>query len=199
MYSYHLTGIAKGTALDQRNSQRVNIHGVKIRLHFQSVTSTAAPMVMNVAILVPKNGSSIFTGTNNEFFRAYGTNQTSEFSDGGGVTSVCTFLDYAYGTINPEKHQVLNRWRFVLGPNRQTDTGTSYKDGFAAPYKTFIKYVPIKRQIQFDADGDDVPEEDSIFLCFWADVMGATRTGAASGLYSRQMFTVTYFKDADTA
>jgi len=185
LYTHNLVQIPKGTGLDERTSDRVNIKGWKLTINIQSLENVSA-QTFCFAILSPKNSTSVST---TEFFRQYGADRAINFS-----TSL-NYLQMMTNPINSDQYNILHRWRFKLGP-KINNSGTSEVSSNRNTYKTINKYIKFNRQLRYETTASADVEADPVFLVWWADVDYSTNGGAVeTANYQVQWRSVCYFND----
>lgn len=161
---------AKGTAINQRLRDLVNLRGFRFELNVNNIKPNA--YVLNWAFVHPKaNMVSTNTTTGmfdtSEFFRHYGATRA------GGLATAMSGLEVTNAAINTDMYAVLRRGRIFLNPGRDSDnpgaTDIIYLGEKGANYRFKKLWVPIKRQVVWDPNiSNDLPTENVSFV-YWLD------------------------------
>lgn len=176
LYSNVMINIPDGGGIDQRQRNIVNFRGVKICMYFRNNHSTV-PKLLNIAMVIPKNED---VGPNipvTDFFRGDGNSRAIDFE------ATLNFLDMHCRNINADKYRVLFHTRVSVQQNSNTASAGTFK---------FMKYVPIKRQVEFE-DGTLVstPRKNVYLVYYFTDLNNAVTTSAMHVSIS----TTQYFKE----
>lgn len=166
LYSVPLCTPPKGSDIDDRIRNIINVRGFALNFHIRN--NTLAPLCCNFAVIHSRDEGAI-TVPNNDFFR----NSTSSraISFGTGLSS----LDLSTRHINSDKYTILNHTRFILKP---LDGNAQYFNQTGNTYGTVSKYIPLKRQLRWEANLNTAPEHGQIFVVYWVDNM-FTNSGSA--------------------
>lgn len=148
--------------LDTRETDIIYLSGFKVNFTVANnltFSDNANQLYFNIALISTKSGVSTFTGSD-------------LFTSGGGTTRNYDFTNVNYSTlerhqdpINSDKYVVHFHRRMLLSPNQQAAPGFSTGSW---PYVVPLSvYVPIKRQIRFDASTgtSNVPQFRLIWWC----------------------------------
>ena len=159
--------------LNDRLRNVVDFRGVKVCFHTRVNTKGASfdgdKLFFNWAIISPKAESnelaSIDTG---EFFRGQDGARFTSF-----IGTTLTGLDLHCLGINTDKYIVHRHRRLTMGPWESPN-------GLAEKY--FETYVPVKRQIRYNATGTgavlDYPEGKDMWMVYWCSYMKETAAAA---------------------
>lgn len=184
MYSKILTGIPRQTAAEEANMRDGSvIDFTGIRLQWTILNLTPSIITMNIACIVPKHLALTDTSVPvEEFFRGEGTGRSLNFSTD---LSSCVLRDRA---INIDLYDIIGRWKL----NFHANAGDGQSRG--GNVKRFMKYIPIRRQIRYTADGKTAGDDP--FMVWWWDKVD--RTGGvlpSTGGVSMEQNTTVFFKD----
>jgi hypothetical protein len=134
----------------------------------------------NVAIISPKDMTAANTVSLNNFFKSNGATRCQDFS------TVLPAIDFRCLAISTDQHDILKHKRMILGPNTSTEGGNS---------RTFNFYVPMKRQIRYDATGN-TPAGKEAFLVYWFDQEHAAGgSPQVAGIIESQISITRYWKE----
>lgn len=174
--------------INRRQRQVINIRGFLINQSFTN--NVNAPMVINVAVIAPRNSNSD-VASGDGFFRDFNESRDVNFSTG------LSGLQLTNLPISTDKWHVLHRQKFMLGP-KQVDAVGDFNTRVPANYRIIRKYIKFNRQIRYNDDTGTTAEQ-KVFLVWWADTLqaapGTTPTGFA---YNTQTLAVTYFSESMT-
>lgn len=172
--------------IDRRERDIVNIRGIKMCLFFRN-TSSVAPVVVHVAVVVPK-AETVVNDAN--FFRAYGTTRSVNAD-----TTEDSNTWHCFG-INTDLHTVIMHKKFqLIGTSQSSMHSNNYNPQRGASYRRFVKYLKIKRQVRYDG-AVNTPVSQSPVLLFWCDFISAdSAQGSISGTVLYDEHIVTYFRD----
>lgn len=147
--------------LDTRETDVIYLSGFKVNFTVKNnlANDNTNQLYFNLALISLKSGVSTFTGAD-------------LFTSGGGTTRNYDFDNVNYSTlerhqdpINSDKYVVHFHRRMLISPNQQAAVG--FPSG-SWPYVVPLSfYVPIKRQIRFDASSgtSNVPQFRLIWWC----------------------------------
>jgi hypothetical protein len=189
IYTVDLTSIEKGSNLNQRRRDMVNIRGFKLSHQYKNKSPN--PVIINYAIVMDKRQMDGVTAvTDEDFFRGNFTQRAQNFvlSLSGTVMNSLS--------LNPERFVILMRKRMMLGPGFVTDpeatTQTGYSYDVTKSYRYFNHYVPIRRQFRFEDDKCQTP----LVLIYWYDFfMAPPDQTQTTNVVDHQIYGVTYFKE----
>lgn len=186
LYQRNLTAILHTTTNSIQDRQRdiVNIRGFKFCFHVRN--NGTVPQYHNVAVVFDKrsnDGSA--TIASNDFFRGLYSERALDFDQ-----NLLTALNFHCLPLNKDRFTILWHKRFVLGPG--STPAAAYTARNRDNYKTFMKYLPLKKQIQFE---DDNPQS-SIWLIQWADRIDASIASIPqTNDWSLSRTIITYFRE----
>lgn len=184
LYMSELTAIERQSGvheLNRRERDVVNISGFKIMAECRNLNSE--PLQVSFAVL-SRIDSTIPSST--EFFRGDGSGDRT-MNLGTNRTS----LEQMNAPINTDDYIIL--WRQNLKFSVTQETTTNWQNDIDPSYGTIKKWIPLNRQIRFNATGD---ANERIYLVWWCDKfnqMGASPIDPAS--FQSQMRLETFFKD----
>jgi len=160
LHHVDITNIPKGTSINDRQRDLVNLRGFKINGFFRNRFS--AEGVLHIALLQPKFEKTL---EQTDFFRTGGTAGSN--SRGSDFSLGLTGLEMASLRINPDKFNIIYHSRITLKP-------AAYEHG--SSYRMQNKYFPVNRQLSYD--DDNTPKCNSpIFFVWWYDnIASATAT-----------------------
>lgn len=156
LHHVDITNIPKGTAINDRQRDLVNLRGFKINGWFRNRFGSEG--VLHIALLQPKFEKTL---EQTDFFRTGGTAGSN--SRGTDFSLGLTGLEMASLRINPDKFNILFHNRITLKPTTN-EHGQSYR--------MENKYFPINRQLSYD--DDNTPKCNSpIFFVWWYDALAS--------------------------
>lgn len=181
LYYSDILDIPRGTDINSRERDIINVKGFKLRMEFQNLTSTGNFLLLNVALICPKSASSVVSA---RFFRGDGNTRGVDFANALSSTEM-------HGMpINTDKYIVLHHSRYTLGES---------SNDFPTDYLWIDKYIKINRQFRYEGNVDGTGTEntnDRLFLCYWADEsMQAGGTVPAANVYRTQNKGTIYFNE----
>ena len=201
LYGMLCTDIAKMTSTFNRTArffQKVNFRGVAVHMVLRNTHTL--PVVFNYAVVSSKNQKySISAGTtapstvpgmaNSGFFRFYGNSRDTNFSNS------LSSIEFNYSPIDTDKFNVHMHRRTLL--NATTNDGsTGYRNESGSNFKQIRTYVPIKRQLRYNDDSDDLCETP-IFLVYWCDIYQAnTNNIPANSIVGIQNYSRCFFSQS---
>lgn len=207
-FSENLTAIPFSTvnAINARERNIVNVRGFKIQLIFLALRRD--PVMINWAVLHPKELTSTSQFESADFFRAYGSTFRSEnfvqtFGDTSGIEGL-TPIVHALSPINTDKWIVLKHKRFRLSPASQDNTGTNYTSAFnpdlgPSACKVINRYVRVGRQYRYDNSAALNSQDGSTILLVWCTLLNNDGNTADSSDYVHVSGRViTHFRDTGT-
>lgn len=180
-YYNDILDITRGTQLDNRQRDIINVRGFKLCMEVKSLLATFATgehIMFNIALISNRNGTAPDAI---DFFRnSSGDARSTDFSNG------LTSTEFHCLPINTDKYAVLMHKRFMLGD--------SLND--ANPSHLFIEeYIPINRQFRYNDGTTSIPN-NALHLIYWADISmlpgGSTPSADA---YQVSNTGVVYFKE----
>lgn len=155
LYRDNAIVITKGTGLDDRERDLVNIRGVKLQAQYNN--DTTLPVTCHIALIQPRKTQAV--GTDDFFRGTLGTRRGVDF------TSFLTGLEQNCMHINTDLYTVLFHKRFILGP-ADNATNTAISSTRHPTFKVFNRYVRINRQVRFAGD-DTTPIDGNLVWVRW--------------------------------
>jgi len=155
LYSLDLDVIPFGSSKNQRDLDRVTIRGIRTEFAICNTMATvAAPtpnnfMCLNMAWVGLKQDTA--ANLELDFFKGYANERASAFSP-------INTLSMMRRELNTDKFAILKRKRYYMYP-QQTGNSTQFVCRKV--------WVPVKRQIMFEAESDTQPKEGRMVLLFW--------------------------------
>lgn len=178
LYNINMTSIPQGNLPNEREKNKVNILGIKVRWFVQN--STGAPIYFRYALVAPKNATTI--GATNFFHGADGAARGLDFANTRNGVQFC------FSGINPDLFHILKSGVVKLIGNTSTDN-----KGNNTQLVQF--YYPLKRVITWDDNTSATPTGDSVFFIWWYDNPLNGAGIAASNVALRGCQLTTYFRD----
>lgn len=175
LYSHDLTWISKNinNSIQDREREVINLTGFKIHMSLRGALDsvTQRPLVWNIAVICEKgktesNDNQIDAVADNNFFRGNSGFRGINFGTylSGQELNALSINNDIYTVLRHEKHQ-LTAW----------DTGTPQHESF----KTLEWWIPIKRQIRYDAgEAGEYPMDGRCHLVYWAELAQGTAASA---------------------
>lgn len=167
-----LSGIPRGTALNTRERDEINVRGVHLRMDVCATTdgSTEFTQFVNWAVIQLKNRTpgTALSGTEirTDFFRSALDKRNADF---GVVGSGTHKRQYA---INTDKFNVFARGELQIGSN---SPGMSFPS-----CATVSRYIPISTNVQYD-DNTATSAHNPLALVYWpTDIDTFSTTTSAS-------------------
>lgn len=171
IHQFPLIKIAKGTQIDQRLRQIVNMRGFKIELNMINVTQNL--LICNWAVVHPKTtGIKVDeagqTFPTQELFRGYNQSRSQN------PTTTLAGVQWCNAKINTDQFAVLKRGRFILNPGRDApvDPGTGeiiYFPEKGSNLRMKQLWVPLRRQCAWDTNISNDYPVDQVFFVYWLD------------------------------
>jgi len=171
-----LTVISPTGGVDGRTNDTVRIRGYRIRFHF--VNNLLSPLIVNVAMVVPRNTQSDFK---ERFFRQLGLSSSGSAERGLDFdSSALSGISYATLPINTDEFGVIWHTRFKLGV---PSTSLGFSSGELKNYRSLYRYIPINRDLQYYDRNNGTTALEKIWMLVWCAGMfevagGATVPGA---------------------
>lgn len=191
IYTDVLDNLAKGIEIDERLRGIVNCRGFKLEFEWRNKLQT--PLLMNIAVLAPKDG--VDTGIaipNEDFFRSYEAIRAVNFDP------FMSSLELHMNAINTDKYTVLRHKRFTLAADRQEvdpEAAVNTWQGSGKSYRLQRWYIKLNRQLRFD-DSSPVPRSGRVYLVFWCSVLGAPfGSGVVQDAVALKSRAVMYFRE----
>lgn len=201
LYYAACSTIEHGEGTEKRMRNVVNVRGLRLTMAVQNVHR--APLCVNIAIIHPKMGSNASAVPENNFFRDHGNSRATNFN------TDFNSIQFNNAHINSDLYAVLWKTKFILvnpvadldetapGPPPQYD-GAYYSNKHNS-YKTFDKWIPLKRQIRFETDSAADPVDGHVFVVMWIDSLISDVGTAAYGPVLRSTGrTLLYFRETGT-
>jgi len=158
-----------GTNYDARQSKGIFLKGLRIRMHYAN--KLFRPMVVHMALVVPKFGINGITDTfQTEFFNGLGVGSSGASKEGIQFDDASqNGLLLATLPINTERWAIIRHTRFKLGV---ISTTGGYSSGELKNYRSLYRYVSINKQVDFPDSTSNLPRPDQqIYLLTWAAPM----------------------------
>ena len=179
--------LTKQTTSDEinlRDSDSINVAGVKFDWEVANITST--PMYFNWCVVIPKDtAANSITLDTNDFFRAHGTGSATAFDN------LISGWDRYTRPINNDVFDIIHRSKFMIGEMAAGGSQRLYKPSLY----TIEKWLPINREFTFGSDG--TVQGPQPYVCWWLD--NENKAAAAAVLNDRARVnrkTLLYFKDS---
>lgn len=193
LYVNPLDNLAYGTDTNQRERNIVNVRGFHICMGIKSEVNH--PIYLNIAVISPKDisiSTSADVGVN--FFRNYAANDR-----GLDFGNAQTALQMHCSPINPEVHNILWHTKTrIAGKADSSGGGGGDFSSALTSYKNYEKWVPLSRQLSYDAVGSATPKNGRVFLVYWMNKVGDSDAGgmATAGVLANvETNVITYFRD----
>lgn len=187
LYSHPITWPSRGTNLDQRIRDVINLRGIKVCAEFHTTsTGTNEEFYVNYAIVTDKRRPNDATLADTHFFRGTDQQRTVDFNSnqvGLGIHKHCIGLNTDRFTVFMHR-----RWKMTTGGSHNHILPTT---------KTIMKYIPIKRQIRFNEDNTP---DTKFWAVWWYTLVGTTQAnieGTADIVHMNQHF-VKYYRETHT-
>lgn len=183
LYQTEVTSIQSAGSfndIDARQRDQVYLNGVKLCISLQN--TSAKPLHWNVAMIMNRRDPDgpIIT---DDFFKGSGNNRGLNFG------TLLNSNDFRARAINGDANVVLMHKRFTLSPANST----VYEEGWRPSFMNFDHYVPIKRIITYDNDGN---ANNQIYLVYWMDEFNtAGGVLAQTAVLTQSTRILTYFKE----
>lgn len=181
LYFSALTSIPEGgTGSTDRRKDTVNLRGFLIQLNISNKVTN--PVCYNWALVAPKDRNNGITTTN--FFRSYGAQRGETFS-----ATTLSSIDFKHRPINTDLYHILAHKRIMLAKN------AGETDGNRGFYVNKKWYIPLKKQIRFEIQGDEL-SLDNIYWIVWCDINNSiVGTGVTDDVIANIANLVTYFRN----
>lgn len=178
MASFRLMQIpydADESKINTRRGNQVKVSGVKLRIQFKlnnlptsDANQTLRPLMVRWAIINPKVNNGGLTVPTEDFFIS--SNPVSKQSE--DFPALGPQFVWMNRKINRELYGVLKQGQFILqnSPSGNASSGTQIVVRNTGMRGLNI-YVPIKRQMIFEATTSTVPTEN-IYFCYWYCQLG---------------------------
>jgi hypothetical protein len=178
LFNFVLTNIERGTAINQALRDSVVLHGFKICLYFENLSSDQV-LNLNWAIVSPKKGASMYT---QNFFRSNSGERAINFDEDG-----LTANDYHCRAINTDEFEIFCHKRLNI-LRRNNNNGL---------YARSINYwQKINRLITFENVGETRYCATPIFLIYWYATRGTGPNPQAVAQHLKVDFrSVAYFRE----
>lgn len=198
IYKVPLIRVARGTAIDQRLRDIINVRGFRLELAF--INLKPRMFILNWAIVHPHaqvlgGQSTGSTFPTLEFFRGYADTRAQQPSD------ALNGLQWVNAKINTDLFAVLRRGRITLNPGRPnsdspTATDVVYWPEKGSNFRLKQIYVKLARQVTFEPNISSLEPTEQLFFVYWLDdpfaASGAAGVEAAIGEEAR---IITYFRE----
>jgi len=196
LYLWNLTQIPRGTQINNRTRDVVNISGIKLRWFFKNTFNTFSqtdfgvatyPIVVNMAILNRKAYSDAMT---DEFFRCPGRAERSlAFADAS-----LSGWDRAWLPLNADKFNIIYHRRFSLSV---ASNSNGYSAGAQNCFKRMARYIKINRQFRY-RDESSTSSQDELFLVVWFAAPDDTNPVQIEDVAAVAAETTVYFRNPTT-
>jgi len=195
LYTHNLIDVAKGGAFDQRDSNYLNVKSFSLQMNVRN--TGIRPIIMKVYVASKKDYQQIIpfqsggaNDLNNEFFKE----QTglSEDISSNFETAGNGFMNLTR-PINPDKWNVLYSTTLRLN-GLQGGTIDRAVWGTGGSDQNIKKYIPLKRQFEFDHDTQTV-EHDPVYLLYYLVRPFQTPNGTAQASCETEIRVMTGFTD----
>lgn len=166
LYQQTLISVSKGSAMDQRERNIINVRGIKSEILVKN--EFTAPLMLNIAIVSPKADAAITelgVVATKDFFRGYMGKRYQTFSE------ALSCIEMHYSGINTDIWHVLRHKRYMLGVGAKNST--AYDDPNRPSYRKIKWYLKVRRQVRFE-DDSTVPVDGQMYMVFWCDTFGGT-------------------------
>lgn len=176
------------TRINDRLTNRINVRGV--RFQATMTNNLPGPLLVNVAVISIKDWSGWddqgIGPSETNFLRGY--NEERGISVGDSNFSLENHLN----GINNDLYVVLKHKRYMLGGT----SATAFNSPNKSSWRKMDWYIPLRRQIRFDADDSIIPSEGQLFWCVWCDKWQERDGGGITNdAITKQVRTLMYFKD----
>ncbi len=181
--------IVKGSGIDQRERDIVNLKGWKTRFHVHS--TYAVPITMRFAFISPRqtlgaNPTEQAIG----LLRGYGPNRSVNLGLGNTGQTNCI------NPINDDLYMVMYQSKMEIGP---TAGATGYTGGVQENWHSLEKWIPLNKQLRYFAQTEG-KSETPIYLVFWFDSKiraagDAFSVISATGVANIRVDAIAYFHD----
>lgn len=174
-----LTAIARGTALNERLTDSVNIRGFSVKALFRS----NGTIVVNMAVVAVKDPDDATKAVNTtEFFRTSGliSSRAVSFSNGLSPTELHML------PLNSDKFTVLKHERWNMYPASA---------GIQEYLKGIDWYIPLNRQTTY-TDSTAASCRDSLHVIYWCDQpTAATGSAPVANQCNLSLNVITHFRE----
>lgn len=206
LVSHNMVSIARDSgnyAGNTRESDIVNCRGIKVHLQFQVMNQLIEPVYCNWAILIPKDGVAVNSGS---FFRAHEKSGTTRYLNFDNSHDAITLH---HNPINTDAYKVIKHKRFtLLPPTWSGNSGPAQPGSTTMPaegalitagnYKDYKFYMKVNKQLAFD-QGSATPEKTLVFVTWCTsrtiDAGTVGRNGTQDPLMKYGCHFCTYFKE----
>lgn len=166
--------------IDNRQRDQVFLSGVKIAISLEN--TTIKPVHWNVALIMNRRNPDAAISTD-DFFKGSG------FTRGLNFSNSLNSNDFRARVINQDANVVLMHKRFTLSPPNTT----AYEEGWKPSFICVDEYVPIRRIITYDSDGN---ANNKVHLVYWCDEFNtAGSTLPNAGVITQSTRILTFFKE----
>lgn len=183
LYWRELTDISKGSEIDDRERDLINIRGFKICMMTWNVSNE--PTYFNWAIITPKGCSGLGEGnsvSDSNFFRGYDDTRELDFSPS------LSAIQFHCNAINSDVWTVLKHKRHILG---EDTTGTFTLRNRYPNAKLIMRYFKMNRSVRYNDGRCTTP----VFWVWWYDKINANGGALAEPDLRAQWRRITYFRE----
>lgn len=166
LITFDVTSLARGTTINTRERDIINLSGVRLRMSFKNTISK--PLYLNMCLLSPKENSTYSNAATWEtaplFRNLGGAQRTVQFND-------ITLNGIARHTfpLNTDRFAVLWHFRTQMGATGGNTVG-GYSTGAGGPrsYRTLSRYIKLKRGVRYLSDLPN-QAENPVWLLIWCN------------------------------
>jgi len=189
LYALDLTNLTQGTNPFNRTRSLVNMRGFRICFHVRN--NAVDPLYFNFAVIAPKDdlGSAGIPTAN--FFRSNQGDRSVTFdTTRSGLEMHCL-------PINTDDYTILKHKRFILNSVNNVSNVVMSRE-YGATWTTFTWYIPLKRQVRYNAPEGATPTDGRVFYVYWASSVRATSgSPVAVNTITTDARVVTYFREPE--
>jgi len=182
-----ITDLPQGNEMDQRERGIINCRGFKINCLFYNILASTAVFV-NFAVIAPKKLSTDTPAQGENFFRANGSNRSTDFA-GVGETP----FERHIRSINPDDYTILWHKRFMLAPSQAAAGGANM--GSLRSIRHIAKYIRLNRAITYERQESIKATDGQVAIAYWFGRAGATDGSTQANTVSVHERVVMYFKE----
>lgn len=185
LYTTVLSYPSKDTnAIHNRDRNVINLTGFKICIEISSkfLDANQPGLYCNVALVTQRENPGSQTFNSDHFFR----NTTNSSTRDRSFATTTKSLDFRCLPINPERYNILMHKRLFLGAK---------DDGRISGHRLIEQWMPIRRQISFDADN---VASCYFFVLKWFTLPNTDTATPTTSVVDVQQRIVTYFRDPKT-
>lgn len=178
-YQQPLTNVTGGQNINRRERDVINMRGVRIQMELKNLkaASDKQQIYFHWCVISDKQ-DPVSDPDGQEFFRAFDDSRATDF------TSTLSSIQLNGLPINTDRYVVLRHRRMQL-------SGWEI-----AQYRYVSEWIPLRRQLRYDAATNGNPVTGGLHLCYWCCYMGE---GVSSPILNAVEFShraYIYFKEA---